>query len=189
MTCEVNWAGFIGSPSEWVERCCDVHVHHVEAHQAAGCWTLGLGQRPACSAKHQQVFSKHWECGKEDQKWVYSILATWFLSGQEFYVLWYRQGSSIRAQATFFSNIHMYFYVHVNAHKKYAYKQLINRSRNVICGLFPFFVPFHFPRRWGTHISWNCPWIYELMSLPTANVFLHHTQRFQGVRSPTGSAS
>lgn len=26
MTCIVNWAGFIGSPPEWVERCCDVRV-------------------------------------------------------------------------------------------------------------------------------------------------------------------
>lgn len=188
----VNWDGYIWSPSEWVERCCDIRVvnwlHHGGDHRAAGCWTLGLGQRPSCSAKHQEVFSKHWGYGKEGQEWVNSILTTWFLSGQEFYVLLPTGILHLGTGYIFF--LHPYvFLCACKCTQKHAYKQLRNRSRNVICGLISFFTPFHYPRDRGTRISWNCPRIYELMSLPTANVSLHHTQRFQGERSLTGSSS
>lgn len=174
MACMVSWGGCIRSPSARGEWCCDVRV----SRWSVGCWTLGLGQRPACSAEHQEVFSKHWESGKGDQKWVNSILTAWFLLSRILCpVAVVPTGTLHRCTGYIIFYMHMYFYVHVNAHKKYAYKQLINRRRNLICGLIPFFVPLHHPRDRGTHISWNCPRIHELTSLPTANVSLHHTHK------------
>lgn len=61
-------------------------------------------------------------------------------------------------------------------------------TKNVICGLITFFVPFHYPRDQGTHISWDCPRIYD-KSTNCKHVPTWHTQRFQGVGSLIGSSS
>lgn len=48
-------------------------MRHEGAPQARGGWTRGFGQGPTCSTEHQEVFSKHWDWGKEDQQRVNSI--------------------------------------------------------------------------------------------------------------------
>lgn len=132
--------------------------------RTCGQLAASRGGSSACTAKHQELFSRCWEFGKEDQKWGNSILTTWFLSGQEFYVLWlwYQQGSSIQAQAAFFFYNHMYVCAHVNAHKKIwsvisflsLFPSITQDTKELVShGIAPGF----------------------MTSLPTADMSLHHT--------------
>lgn len=125
-------------------------LRHEGAPQAASGWTRGFGQGPACSTKHQEVFSKHWEWGKEDQQWVNSIFRQ-HGSYQDRNFMSCGCGTDSNPPPMhwlhFFFYMHMYFYVDIKAYIKYPYKQLINGSSNMTCGLTSLLVPSHYPPR------------------------------------------
>lgn len=101
------------SPSEWVERCCDIRVvnwlHHEGAHQAAGCWTLGLGKGQPAVQNIRKCFLNTETVQKKIKNG-----STQFCQHSSYhdrnFLSCTQQGSSIRAGYVFFPRAYVFLY-------------------------------------------------------------------------------